>query len=190
MKISQRGKRLVRPVALALALSLAPAAATAAPASDTGCAEQWGSLVKSRSHVASQQVADVRSGRHACFDRLVIDLAGDGASTGYHVQYVRRVRADGSGARVPLRGAAQLQIVINAPAYDADGDATYAPAHPRNVVDVTGYDTFRQVAWAGTFEGQTTLGLGVRARLPMRVFVLSAADGGRRIVVDVAHSWS
>ena len=45
-----------------------------------------------------------------------------------------------------------------------------------NVVNVTGFRTFRQVAWGGSFEGSTTLGLGVRARLPFRVTVLDGAD--------------
>ena len=45
---------------------------------------------------------------------------------------------------------------------------------------MAGYSTFRQVAWAGTFEGQTTLALGVRARLPFRVFTLNGvAELGR-----------
>jgi hypothetical protein len=52
------------------------------------------------------------------------------------------------------------------------------------LVNVTGFSTFRQVAWAGSFEGQTTVGLGVRARLPFRVFTLPG-----RVVVDVAHVW-
>ena len=47
----------------------------------------------------------------------------------------------------------------------------------------------RQVAWAGSFEGQTTIGLGVRARLPMRAFVLNGPGDGLRVVVDVAHRW-
>ncbi|HET6919349.1 MAG TPA: hypothetical protein VFI46_07775 [Jiangellaceae bacterium] len=41
---------------------------------------------------------------------------------------------------------------------------------------------------AGT-EGQTTLGLGVRARLPFRVFVLSGPADGSRVVIDVAPRW-
>jgi hypothetical protein len=45
------------------------------------------------------------------------------------------------------------------------------------------------MAWAGSFEGQTTIGVGVRARLPMRTFVLSSTGGGYRVVVDVAHRW-
>ena len=59
-------------------------------------------------------------------------------------------------------------------------------------MDVSGYRTFRQVAWGGSFEGQTTLGLGVHARLPFRVTVLAGAPGcpkGARVVVDVAHAW-
>jgi hypothetical protein len=50
--------------------------------------------------------------------------------------------------------------------------------------NVAGYRTFRQVAWAGSFEGYTTVGLGVRARLPFRVFLT-----GNHLVIDVAHTW-
>jgi hypothetical protein len=96
---------------------------------------------------------------------------------------------DGSGTLVPLRGGAQIRIIVHAPAYNERGRLTYRPANPRELVDVTGYSTFRQVAWAGSFEGQTTIGLGVRARLPMRVFVLPRDGGGHRVVIDVAHRW-
>lgn len=88
-----------------------------------------------------------------------------------------------------LAGAADLQITLNAPAYDDSGRATYSPARPNTAVNVAGYRTFRQVALAGSFEGETTLGLGVRARLPMRVTVLIGPGSGSRIVVDVAHRW-
>ena len=57
---------------------------------------------------------------------------------------------------------------------------------------MAGYSTFRQVAWAGTFEGQTTLALGVRARLPFRVFTLDGVPNSGdtpRVVIDVAHRW-
>jgi len=60
------------------------------------------------------------------------------------------------------------------------------------MVDVAGFDTFRQVASAGSFEGWTTLALGVRARLPFRVFLVRGApysDQALRLVVDVAHRW-
>ena len=43
-------------------------------------------------------VNDVRAGRHACFDRLVVDLGGQDTTFGsYDVRYVPLVHQDGSG---------------------------------------------------------------------------------------------
>ncbi len=192
MKTRQRTDRVIRPLILALAVSLSPAAAvTAAPtAAASVCQAHWGSLPKQRATYTGKQITNIRSGRHHCFDRLVVDLNGQGKSTpGYRVKYVKTVRKDGSGARVPLRGGAKLRIIVKAPAYDANGRLTYRTPTGSELVDVAGYRTFRQVAWAGTFEGQTTIGLGVRARLPMRAFVLDNPAGGHRVVLDVAHDW-
>ena len=58
----------------------------------------------------------MRAGRHTCFDRLVIDL--NGPSFGYRVAY-EPVENQGSGAVIPLRGAADLEIVVYAFTYDA-----------------------------------------------------------------------
>lgn len=194
MNTSQQLRRMVRPLALALAasVSIVPlAAVTSAPtASSTVCEAQWGSLAKARTPYTSKQITNIRSGRHLCFDRLVIDINSRGTGTpGYQVKYVTQVSKDGSGANVPLRGGAKLRIIVKAPAYDANGRLTYRPTNWRELVNVAGYRTFRQVSWAGSFEGQTTIGLGVRARLPMRAFVLNNSDGGHRLVVDVAHLW-
>jgi hypothetical protein len=41
----------------------------------------------------------------------------------------------------------------------------------------------------GQLRGQTTLGVGVRARLPFRVTVLPGPGRHSRVVVDVAHTW-
>ena len=192
MKVPQRSRRTMRPLVLALAMTIAPVAAvTAAPtASASVCEAQWGSLVKQRTPYTSKQITNIRSGRHHCFDRLVVDINGKGKGRpGYQVRYVKRITKDGSGANVPLRGDAKLRVIVKAPAYDDNGRLTYTPANRQELVDVTGYRTFRQVAWAGTFEGQTTIGLGVRARLPMRAFVLNGPGDGHRVVVDVAHRW-
>ncbi|NLG23483.1 MAG: hypothetical protein GX555_18885 [Actinomycetales bacterium] len=153
------------------------------------CGIYWGSLPRTNgtSHTTGT-VENVRAGRHACFDRLVIDVDDVPESMTYDVRYVDAVRQDGSGAVVPLAGGADLQVVLRAPAYE-DGDATYSPANPAKLVNVSGWSTFRQVTLAGSFEGQTTLGLGVRARLPFRAFVLDGPGDGARLVVDVAHRW-
>ena len=181
---------MLRRLALVLAASLVamvlPASVPTAQA--IVCDIFWGSLPKSAGSYQAQTVTNVRTGQHLCYDRLVIDLNG-ATPAGYSVRYVDSVHADGSGQLVPLRGGAKLQIVVQAPAYDANGRATYTAANWRELRNVNGYTTFRQVAWAGSFEGQTTLGLGVRARTPMRAFVLD--DGAAsRLVIDVAHYWA
>jgi hypothetical protein len=56
-----------------------------------------------------------------------------------------------------------------------------------SVANVTGYRTFRSVIYAGSFEGQTTYGLGVRSRVPFRVFTIPGGHG--KIVIDTAHHW-
>ena len=103
--------------------------------------------------------------------------------------YVPTVQSDGSGAVIPVRGGAKLQVSLLAPAHDADYNQTFLPANRNEVVNVAGWRTFRQVVFAGTYEGVTTLGLGVRARLPFRVFALDGPGSGSRIVIDIAHSW-
>ncbi|GGC56582.1 hypothetical protein IEU95_08025 [Hoyosella rhizosphaerae] len=165
------------------ALVLVPASASAAPY----CGIVWGSLQKTQQVMSTAPVVNVRSGQHNCFDRVVVDIKGPVA--GYHVRYVDVVRQDGSGHAVPLRGGAAIQVIVMSPAYDSYGNATYSPANRNEIVNVNNYQTFRQVAYAGSFEGQTTFGVGVRARLPFRVFTLDGPAEYSRVVVDVAHYW-
>lgn len=177
-----------------VAVTLATIAATVLPsaaapsarsAGATACAVSWGSLPKQAQLAPDvSTLTTLRAGRHDCFDRLVLD-----GGWFIRAEYVDQVRADGSGAVVPLRGGARLQLVTSS-AHDAEtGNPTYQPANPKELVNVTGFQTFRQIAWAGDFEGQTTIGLGVRARLPFRVLALAATDGPPRVVIDVAHQW-
>ena len=168
----------------AVTLAVTPVLA-ATPAHGLGpyCGIRWGSLPEHRNPGSTGVVTDVRTGRHACFDRLVLDVSGD--VNGYFVRYVEQVRRDGSGALVPLRGGARLEVIVTAPPI-----ATDAWLLPNGeLLDPSGYRTFRHLAWAGSFEGQSTFGLGVRARLPFRVFTLQGPGTGSRMVVDVAHRW-
>jgi hypothetical protein len=159
------------------------ASAQAAGAAAPFCGQRWGSMPKAVTTGSTGQVVNVRAGRHACFDRLVLDVEGE--VRGYFVEYVDLVRQDGSGDVVPVLGGARLQVTATAPASATGGLARRGS----QLVDVTGYRTFRQVAWAGSFEGNTTIGVGVRARLPFRVFILDGPGGKSRLVVDVAHRW-
>jgi hypothetical protein len=179
----------------AAAISLAAIAATVLPSQATpsatradtsaaACAVTWGSLPKADQLSGASTLLNVRAGRHECYDRLVLD-----GSSFVRVQYVDQVRADGSGEVVPLRGGARLQIITNSAVDVETGIPAYQPANPKELVNVTGWQTFRQAASAGDFEGQSTIGLGVRARLPFRVFILPASGGPSRAVIDVAHQW-
>lgn len=171
---------------LAAVALVAPTAAQAAPY----CGITWGSLDKSAGDLSGDPLRNVRGGQHSCYDRLVMDFAdADGLAAGYTVRYVPAVTQDGSGAVIPLRGGAFLQIDLKSPAYDANGNPTYTPANRNELVNVSGWRTFRQVAFGGSFEGYSTLGLGVRARLPFRVFALDGPGSGSRLVIDVAHQW-
>ncbi|MFC9504711.1 hypothetical protein [Streptomyces sp. NPDC057002] len=158
--------------------------ATQAAACPTG----WGSLAKTDTSGTIAPVKDIRTGRHTCFDRMVIDLPGAGGDVGYSVRYVDRLHQDGSGRHIPVSGGAVLEVRVAAPAYDPEtGAATYPGrvARPLPGVDLTGYRTFRDTRFAGSFEGETQIGLGLRARLPFRVLQLED-----RVIVDVAHSWT
>src|SRR3954451_8876102 len=124
-------------VALGTVLPIGAARADTAPY----CGIRWGSLAKQGSAATAGPVGltNVRAGRHACYDRLVLDggswegvryggevredparrgarppshdrLVLDGASWA-RVRYVGQVREDPSGRVVPLRGGAKLEIV-------------------------------------------------------------------------------
>ena len=171
-----------------------PEATAQAGKAAAACDIVWGSLPETNGNMSTRPITNVRAGRHACFDRLVVDLAAPPAGVpagrlGYDVRY-GAVGEEGTGTRIPLAGDADLRIIVRAPANDiVTGQVTYNPPDRRHIVNVTGFSTFRQVASGGSFEGQTTIGLGVRARLPFRVFVLQGPGTGARLVIDVAHHW-
>lgn len=181
-------RKIVIAVGLVLAGTVTTAAGGLAPAGALeGCSVAWGSLAKQSAPYSQAPVTGARAGQHSCFDRFVVDVRG--TVPGFRAEYVSQVREDGSGNPVPLRGGAFLQFTVNSPAYDGNGQPTYQPANRSEVVNVAGYRTFRQVAWAGSFEGASTFGVGVRARLPFRVSTWQSTATSGVVILDVAHGW-
>ncbi|HEV8555056.1 MAG TPA: hypothetical protein VGR06_01490 [Actinophytocola sp.] len=173
---------------VAVAAGLALTGSSVAQATTASCKVTWGSLEKSSEGYegAPTSIVNVRAGRHTCYDRLVVDLAGSNIA-GYHVRYVPQVLTQAKGDALRLRGGAFLEVVIEAGTNNPNtGASTYNPRNPNELVKVRGWRTFRQAAFGGSFEGYTTIGLGVRARLPFRVFTLQNPG---RVVIDVAHRW-
>jgi hypothetical protein len=147
------------------------------------CQVSWGTGDKASAQSVGPRTAkvrDVRAGLHRCYDRLVIDL-GSGQHPGYHVSYVGEVDSQGSGKPIPLRGRAQLLVQV-----DANARPSF-PAGSSELVNVSGYAVLRQVAGAGSFEGQTDIGVGVKGKRPFRVRLLSGPGHDSRLVIDVAR---
>jgi len=157
---------------IALLLAGVTIVLVAPTASAVTCPTGWGSLPKVNSVSSQAHITSVRAGQNVCYDRLVFDV--NGVSPGWSVRYVNTVFAEGTGAPLPVTGGAKLELVIR-----SLSDTTRMPS-------VNGFTTFRSVVYGGSFEGQTTVGLGVRARLPFRVFTLPNPS---RVVIDVAHHW-
>ncbi|MEU0073849.1 hypothetical protein ABZ027_30520 [Streptomyces sp. NPDC006332] len=162
-------------------------AAPSATASASACPTGWGSGAKGGFTAGAVPLKNIRTGQHDCYDRIVFDVPG-GGTVGYSVHYVDKLYQDPSGAYIPVSGGAIIEIRVAAPSYDPEsGQPTYPGrvAKPLPGVNISGYRTFRDTRFAGSFEGDTQIGLGVRARLPFRVIQLPD-----RLVVDVAHRWT
>jgi hypothetical protein len=191
-----RAKMLIRALAVLLVIGLTPYTAAGSASAAPYCGIRWGSLTKSNLVTADTlpegTLRNVRAGRHACFDRLVIDLARDTAA--WWVQYVDP--SDPTFNYVRQRGGAALAIIVEATDLVR---STYRPANFRNLVNVTGFRTFRQASIVvfesrredadETYPAYIMIGLGVRARLPYRVFYLDDGATRGRLVIDVAHRW-
>jgi hypothetical protein len=159
------------------------------------CAEQrsWSTGPQQRSPYSEAALYLVRVGQHDCYDRVVFDVNGP-AAVGYSVRYVDVVREDGSGTQRPVAGAAALEVVVHAPALGLDnhgyvGKSLAKPGEDLyTAAQLAGWRSLKQVRYAGSFEGQTTIAVGVRARLPFRVFTLPDTRSQIvRVVLDVAR---
>jgi len=159
----------------------APVVTTAEASAAPLCGITWGSQPKDNPVMGTGEVDTVRAGRHDCYDRLVVDI--DGPAAGWRAEYVDEVRADGSGNVVPTPGGARIQFGVRHPSFSLGLSVGAAAAN------VAGFTTLRSVKFAGSFEGQTTFGVGTRARLPFRVSTLPGPGGHSRIILDVAHRW-
>jgi hypothetical protein len=128
--------------------------------------------------VGSPKLVTLRAGRHAGYDRVVFQLDGPIPSY-YSVRYVPQVRLDGSGEPLRLRGAAFLEVVVRAPTHDEHYRPVLTPTRLR-----PDFPALREVDAQGSFEGQTTAGIGVTQRVGFRVLELANPT---RIVIDLAH---
>lgn len=156
-------------VCAAIGLVMAPPASAGAY-----CGQVWGSGPEVVGQATDVDRVAIRTGRHACFDRFVLEF--DGVLAGYAVRY----NAD------PWRMTSGARAALAVTAYSHTGPTTTVLTSIP-VLDVPGYRTFRGVR--RTHPSSDAYELDLRARLPFRAFVLDGPDGGSRLVVDVGHRW-
>jgi hypothetical protein len=181
--MTTRFRRLVAVLAGAAAVSAAVLTGAAdAHTTSLGKPTSTKTVVVTRYPDPVPLVLNLRLGRHATFDRAVVDLSGP--LTGYRVGYVKKLTYDGSGAPVPLSGKAFLEIALS----PADAHA-FVGEHALNVysgprLTRPGMPTIKGVAFTGDFEAVVSFGLALDHKAGFRVFTLKNPN---RLVIDVAH---
>ena len=124
---------------------------------------------------------DLRVGVHEKFDRVVLDLAGEGVP-GWRAEYVDAPTLQGSGAPVEIAGDATLKVVVQGLVYPtADGAEEYQG--PQRV-DPGTTGVIEEVVYGSIFEGQTEIFIGLESQEPFRVFLL---EDPTRVVIDIVH---
>lgn len=172
---------------------------TASQADTNGLAEcaetrAWGTGPQAAPAYSSDALYLVRAGKHDCFDRIVFDVNGP-ADVGYAVRYVPVVAADGSGEPVPVPGSAALEVVVHAPEQGYDSGGHQPGRFLAKIGDyfytanqLAGWRSLRGARFAGFFEGQCTIAIGVSKTLPFRVSTeLDTSNQIRRVILDIAH---
>lgn len=197
MGIHNMRRWMTVPMALVLAAGAAavaaPTAFAATPAAAVAeCQTAWGSLDKAGGRHTDdyRYMTNIRTGAHPCFDRMVIDIPGTSPAkpVPYRIDYRDSPIGNTTDERrIDIAGGKVLNIVAWAHTVDAQWNKTYPVKLGDKLpgVDLTGYRTFVEARATGMHAGETQISLGVRARLPYRVFQLD-----NRLVIDVAHTWA
>lgn len=130
---------------------------------------------------AGQGLTDIRVGRHATYDRIVLDFRGPLPSA-WRAGWVAALFADPSGRRVTLPGKAFVGVVARpASAVDVTGRRTYAgPA----TIRTPQLNNVRAVAITGDFERVLSIGVGTAHRTWVHVSRLTAPN---RLVIDIGR---
>ena len=135
------------------------------------CGISWGSLDKSvGSRIGDQiPIASVRTGRHACFDRVVIDLRG---------------RQPLAVANYKYGSPNTLQVFVwGWWGFDVPVGASPPVSLVRGLTSISSIS-----AKSPSTYGQEVF-ITTRGHLPFREFTLPGPDGGSRLVIDIAHRW-
>lgn len=165
----------------------ATVSASPAPAATASCTSFGSTRTASSTDPQAMSTltgAAMRVGRHNCFERFVFELQGSGTRPGWTVGYVRQLNGQGSGEPVPLRGNADLEVVLGVwTVTDFEGRPDeWPPFTGADTIVTRGFVALKEARNLFAYEGTTQIGLGVDKRRPFRVTWVADPQ---RLVVDV-----
>jgi hypothetical protein len=126
-------------------------------------------------------LSDIRVGRHATYDRIVLDFHGP-VPRQFTATWVPVLTQDPSGNRVVLPGNKFLNVVVHGTSkFDVNGRLVFHGPARFNTPQLT---NVRAVAITGDFERVLSVGVGVRHRAWVHMFTLTAPS---RLVIDIGR---
>ena len=127
-------------------------------------------------------VVDLRFGRHAGYDRVVVELAGDGRP-GWFAQYRDVPRHQGRGNRVDIAGRTVLEVSVTGVRYPNERGAE--PYEGPQALRPRHAGVVEEVLRGSVYEGHQQVFIGIdAAEQPFRVFRIPDPP---RVVVDIQH---
>jgi hypothetical protein len=124
---------------------------------------------------------DLRFGVHEGYDRVVLDLAGEG-SPGWRAEYVDDPTQMAAGGPVYLPGEAYLLLLVEGVIYPTEPGAVEFEG-PRSILPQSA-GVVQEVRYGAMFEGQLEIWVGLSSEQPFRVFRL---EDPTRVVLDMHH---
>jgi hypothetical protein len=126
-------------------------------------------------------LSNIRVGRHATYDRIVLDFHGQ-VPRQFRATWVPVLRRDPSDQRVVLRGKKFLDIAVQGTSeFDVDGRRVF---HGSTKFNTPQLRNVRAVAIIGDFERVVNIGVGARHRSWVHMFTLTRPS---RLVIDIGR---
>lgn len=160
------------------------------PTASLGCVQDgrstadWSTFsdVGNNRHLFQGPILGVRTSTGTCFDTIEFEIATlDQPGPGFTLSYVPTLSYDPTGDPMQLFGLGHLQLTIYAP-IDVPTWKNYEFRAGSE------YGSLRHIKFAGSFEGVTTFGIGVREKLPFLVMYSNeSTNGNGKVIVYLAH---
>lgn len=132
-------------------------------------------------------ITTISAGSTDCYDSINVIMEPSDVELSYIVRYVDEVPAQGTGDPVEVRGGAAMEVLIGSPLGDPDDGSFDALTQAIDqLVDISSFFAIEDVAFGGSFEGMTTLAIGVSSQLPFIVETDVTGDGAPYLTISVA----